>query len=203
MVVFNIHEGKGVIAAIVKENGTVKNLQQPDDTAIVYATGGVLVAGVFLEAATSYGQDSSKSVNKTDLVGTQNQKISEGSIQDTFTYDALALDPAALNDTTIKQSTGTVHGLNAATNAQYLVTSVGLRKMLRSSNTYTVRLFIGCALDANNDADISTASEVYDLERTHIESHNTSASGGGDVTVSVTFSAETISFPAAWNTQPV
>lgn len=201
MVVFNIHEGKGVIAAIVKENGTTKNIKQPDDSAIVYVSGN-LVAGVFLEAATSYSQDSSKSVNKTDLVGTQNQKISEGSIQDTFNYDALALDPAALNDTTLKYATGTVHGLNAATNPQYLVTSVGLRQMLRSPNTYTIRLFIGCALDANNDADVSTASEVYDLERVHIESNNMSASGGGDVTISVTFSAETMSFPAAWNSAP-
>ncbi len=201
MVVFNIHEGKGVIAAIVKENGTVKNLQQPDDTAIVY-TSGSLVAGVFLEAATSYGQDSSKSVNKTDLVGTQNQKISEGSIQDMFTYDALAIDPAAINDTTIKFATGTVHGMSAVTNPQYLITSVGLRKMLRSPNTYTIRLFIGCALDANNDADITTASEVYDLERVHIESNNTSASGGGDVTISVSFSAETVSFPTAYNSAP-
>lgn len=201
MVVFNIHEGKGVIAGIIKENGTTKNLQTPSDTAITYVSTNV-VSAVFMEAATSYGNDSSKSVNKTDLVGTQNQKISEGSIQDTFTYDALALKPVAINDTTLIFSTGTVHGMNAATNPQFLITSVGLRKMLRSPNTYTIRLWIGCALDANNDADITTAAEVYDLERCHIESLNTSASGGGDVTISVSFSAETASFPVAYNTAP-
>lgn len=202
MVEFNIQEAKGVIAAIVKENGTTKQIQTPADGTITYTSGGDLVSLVFMEAASSYSQDSSKTVNKTDLVGTQAQKISEGSIEDTMTYDGLALAPAALGDTTIEFTSGTVHGLDASVNPQYLITATGLRKLFRSANTVTVRLFIGCDLDANDDADVQTAKEIFDLERTHLSGNNFSASGGGDVTLSISFDAETITFPAAYNSAP-
>lgn len=200
MPTYDTWEAKGVIAAIVKENGTTKQIKDPSDVDIVY--GSPVTKFVFLEAATSLGQDASKTVNKTDIVGTQNQRITEGSIEESLTYDALAVEPAAIGDRTVIWTTGTVHGLTASSNNQYALTRVGFNRMFRSTNTYTVRLFYGCALDANGDADITTAVDIIDLEKCHISGNNASASGGGDVTVSVTFEPETASFPAAYNTAP-
>lgn len=199
MVSYNLQEAKGVIAAIVKESATAV-LQTPADAVITF--GSPVTKYIFLEAATSYGQDTNKTVNKKDVVGSINKKFTEGSLEDTFKYDALAIQPAAIADTTVEFTTGTVHGLNAATNAQYMLTSYGMRKALRSGNKYTIRVFAGCTLDANGDADITTATDVTDLEMCHIASANFNASGGGDVTISLQFEAETLFQPAAYNTLP-
>lgn len=195
-------EATGTIVGIIKETGTTKNLQTPGDVDITYVSGGSVVTVAFLGLATSYSEDSSKTINKQDIVGTQIQKITEGSLDDTLSYDALSIEPAALGDDTVEFTTGTVHGLNAATNSQYLVSTRGLSAMFRSSNTYTIRVWHGCELDVNGDADISTAKEVVDLEKVHISANNQSTSGGGDSTVSVSFDAERVSFPAAYNSAP-
>lgn len=202
MPTLEVQEAKGVIAAIVKENGTTKTILDEADANIVYTSGGFLVSMVFLECATSYSQDSSKTVNKQDVVGTQTQKISEGSVEDTFTYDAIAIEPNAFGDRTIDVIDNPYHGLDGSVNTQYIMTPHGFRQAFRGGNTFTVRLFYGCSLDANEDADVTTATEVIDLERVHMSSNNTSASGGSDITLSVSFDAETVSFPAAWNSAP-
>jgi len=202
MVNFNLQEGKSVIAAIVKENGTTKVFQTPADADVVYVDG-TLVSLVFLECATNYGQDSSKTINRLDIVGTQNQKISDGSIEDTLSYDALVLDPVALGDDTIAVTTDNpFHGLDSTTDPQYLATAHGLRSAIRSSNTYTIRMFLGCDLDANGDADVTTARDILDLERVHLSSAGTAIPAGAEVTMTVAFDAETVTFPAAWNTVP-
>lgn len=202
---FDIQEAKGVIAAIIKENGTTKVIQTPGDVDIDYDGAGntAIVSLAFLECATSYGQDTSKTINKTDIVGSQNQKISDGSIEDTLTYDAQVLNPVALGDDTIEETTEAIfHGLDSTANPQYLMTSHGLRAAIRSSNTYTIRLFMGCDLDANGDADVTTAKDIVDLERVHLASVSGSVPAGGEVTVSVSFDAETVTFPTAWNALP-
>lgn len=199
----NIQEGKSVIAAIVKENGTTKQIKTPAGANITY--GSPLDTLVFLECATSYSDDTSKSINKTDIVGTQNQKISEGSLEETFSYDAQVLDPVALGDTTIVVTDNPVHGLDGSVDPQYLVTSLGLRKAIASGNTYTIRIFYGCDLDANGDADVTTAKEVYDLEKCHISSNSVSISAGAEVTMSIAFDAERrriLGAGDAWNTAP-
>lgn len=200
MPTYDTWEGKGAIAAIVKENGTTKEIKDPSDVDVVF--GSPVTKFVFLEAATNYGQDGSKTVNKTAIVGTQNQRITEGSIEDSLSYDALAIEPAGYADRTVAFTANPTHGLNGATNNQYAVTTYGFRKMFRSTNTYTIRLFLGCTLDANGDADVTTAKEVVDLEKCHISANNNAMAGGGDVTVSLTFDAESVSFPAAYNTAP-
>lgn len=209
MVSYDTQESKQVVYAIIKEDGTA--------TPVVSADGGTtaleqrdnamtptrIANYVFMIGATSVGRDTSKTINRTDLVGTQNQRVTDGSISKNLTVDFFALRPAALGDHLYAlPAVNPVHGEDATTETQYALTALGADKAISSSNTYTVRIFKDCELDANEDADISTATEILDYEGVHFSSVSESAPGGGDVTLSLGLEAERVTYPAAYDALP-